>query len=228
MDLAAISPIKWVAQGATIDLNLTVRVLNMGVAQANIPINFRVAKGTANLSSGTGNTNNNGYATTSVHLANHTSDVQVTACVAPTNAPCQTFTMFATPASNLRIENISGANQVVTAGQPFQPLVVRITDGASPSNPVMGANLVFDVIIERIPQGGGSGGGGGDDDGGGGHRGTPVILGTYEEQGATADGGLASWLPTVKDVQGYCDLLITLDAGPVESQFHLQVVQPIQ
>jgi hypothetical protein len=225
MDLAAVAPTRWVGQGATIDVVLTVRVLNMGVPQNNVTINFRISKGTASLSSGTGSTNGNGYATTTAHLANHSSDVQVTACVAPSNAPCQTFTMFATPVSSWRIENVSGTNQVVTAWQPFQPLAVRITDGASPSNPVMGVNLVFDVTIERIPQGGGSGGGG--DDGGGGHGGTPVILGTYEVQLSTAEGGLGSWVPTVKDVQGYCDLLIALGAGQAESQFHLQVVPPI-
>ena len=55
----------------------------------------------------------------------------------------------------------------------------------------------------------------------------PVILGIYQKQIPTADGGLASWVPTVGNVQSYCDVLIALTAGPVSSQFHLQVVQPI-
>ena len=55
----------------------------------------------------------------------------------------------------------------------------------------------------------------------------PVILGMYTVQAATADGGLASMLPTVGDVQGYCDVLIALSGGPLTSQFHLQVVQPM-
>jgi hypothetical protein len=53
----------------------------------------------------------------------------------------------------------------------------------------------------------------------------PVILGTYETQAATAAGGLVSMVPTVGNVQGYCDVLIAATGGPVNAQFHLQVVQ---
>jgi hypothetical protein len=226
LDLAASAPTRWIAQGATLDVQLTVRALNMGEPQSNMAINFRVAKGAGGLSSGTGTTSGAGYASTTVHVVNHSSDVQVTACIAPNNVPCQTFTLFATPASNWRLENVSGSVQVIPAGQLFQPLVLRITDGASPSNPVMGVNLVFDVTLARIPKDNGPPGGG-DDGGGGGGGGLPVILGTYETQVVTADGGLASMLPTVGNVQGYCDVLIALTAGPATSQFHLQVVQPM-
>ncbi len=226
LDLAAVAPTKWVGQGATIDVPLTVRVLNLGEPQNNVAINFRVSRGSGSLSSGTGITSNTGYASTIVHLANHSADVQVTACVAPNNAPCQTFTLFATPASSWRIENVGGSTQIIPAGQPFQSLVLRITDGASPSNPVMGVNLVFDVTLARLPKDNGNGGGG-DDGGGGRGGGMPVILGIYQKQIPTADGGLASWVPTVGNVQSYCDVLIALTAGPVSSQFHLQVVQPI-
>jgi hypothetical protein len=228
LDLAAVAPTKWVAQGATIDVPLTVRVLNMGEPQNNIAINFRVAKGAGGLSSGTGTTSNTGYASTTVHLTNHSSDVQVTACVAPNNSPCQTFTLFATPASLWRLESVSGSVQVIPVGQPFQPLALRVTDGASPSNPVMGVNLVFDVTLARIPKDNGPPGGGGGDDGGGGRgNGMPVILGIYEVQVATADAGLASMLPTVGNVQGYCEVLIAVTAGAVTAQFHLQVVEPM-
>jgi hypothetical protein len=224
LDLGTVQPTRWIAMGATIDVPLTVRVLAMGEPQTNVGINFRVAKGAGGLSSGTGNTSNTGYASTTVHLANHSSDVQVTACVAPSNAPCRTFTLFATPPSLWRLESVSGSTQVIPAGQSFQPLVLRITDGASPSNPVMGVDLIFDVTLARIPK---NGGGGGGDEGGGGGGGMPVILGTYQAQATTADRGLASMLPTVGDVQGYCEVLIALTADPVKSHFHLQVVQPM-
>ncbi|MBI3474847.1 MAG: Ig-like domain-containing protein [Acidobacteria bacterium] len=229
VDLAAVAPTKWVAQGATIDVPITVRLLDMGAPISGIVINFRVSKGAGSLSSPTGTTGNTGFASTTLHLANHASDVQVTACVAPNNTPCQTFTMFATPASSWRIENVSGTTQVIVAGQPFQAMALRITDSASPANPVMGANLVFDVTIVRIPKD--SGGGGGGDDGGGGRGGhgggSPIILGTYEVKVATADGGIASWVPNVAGVQGYCDLMIALTAGMASSQFDLQVVEPM-
>ncbi len=227
LDLAAVAPTKWIGQGATLDVPLTVRVLNMGEPQKNIAINFRVAKGVGGLSSGTGTTSDAGYASTTVHLANHSADVQVTACVAPNNSPCQTFSLFATPASLWKLESVSGSVQVIPVGQPFQPLVLRVTDGNSPSNPVMGVNVVFDVTLARIPKDHGPPGGGSDDGGGGRGTGMPVILGTYQTQVATADAGLANIVPTVGNVQGYCDVLIAATAGPVTAQFHLQVVQPI-
>jgi hypothetical protein len=226
LDLAAITATRWVGQGATIDIPLIVRALNMGAPISNLTINFRVSKGVATLASATGMTDSQGYASTSVHLANHTSDVQVTACAAPNNAPCQTFTMFATPASNWKIENVNGSAQTIVVGQTFQPLLLRITDGGTPSDPVMGVTLVFGVTVERVSKN--QGGGGGDDGGGGGRGGgTPVILGTYEARVSTGDGGIANWVPTVDGAQGYCDLLIALTAGPATSQFHLQVVEPI-
>jgi hypothetical protein len=226
LDLGAVEPTKWVGQGATVDLPITVRALNMGTPLSNTTINFRVSKGVATLSTVDATTDATGYASTTVHLINHSADAQVTACVAPNNAPCQTFTILATPASNWRIENVSGSTQVVFAGQAFQSLVLRVSDGASPSNPVIGVNLVFDVTIER-PGKDGAGGGGGGDDGASRGGGGPVILGTYEVRVASADGGIANWVPTVQGVQGYCDLLIALSAGPASSQFHLQAVEPI-
>ncbi len=225
LDLAAIAPIKWVGQGATVDVQLTVRVLNMGEPKNDVGINFRVAKGVGGLTSGTGITSDAGYASTTVHLVNHTSDVQVTACIAPNNSPCQTFTLFATPTSRWTLENVSGSVQVIPVDQLFQPLVLRVTDGASPSNPVMGVNLIFDVTLARIPKDNGHPGGG--EGGGGGGNGMPVILGTYQMQAATAEGGLASIVPTVGDVQGYCDVLIAVAGGTVSAQFHLQVVQTV-
>ena len=195
----------------------------MGEPQNNVGINFRVAKGAGGLSSGTGNTNNTGYASTTVHIENQNSDVQVTACVAPANSPCQTFTLFATPVSSWRLETVSGSSQVIPAGQPFQPVVLRITDGVSPSNPVMGVNLSFEITLERIPKNGSGGGGG--DDGGGGGGGMPVILGIYQAQATTAELGLATMLPSVQDVQGYCDVVIVLTSGPLKSRYHLHVVE---
>src|SRR5207248_485268 len=41
LDLAAVEPTRWVAQGATVDVPLTVQVLSNGVPQDNTIINFR-------------------------------------------------------------------------------------------------------------------------------------------------------------------------------------------
>ena len=225
LDLGAIAPARWIGQGATLDVPLTARVLSQGVPQAGVTVNFRVSRGTATLSSATAVTDNSGYAAVSAHVANHTSDVQVTACVAPNNSPCQTFTMFATPASKWTLEPVSGSLQVVTAGQSFQPLSLHITDGPSAFNPVMGVPVTFDVTLMRFPQGGD--GGGGDDDGHGGGHGTPVILGTYRIQAVSDGSGLATFTPTSASVQGYCDVIIAVSAGPATAKYHLQALSPM-
>jgi len=225
LDIGAIAPTKWVAQGATVDIPLTVRVLSQGTPQIGATVNFRVSKGAATLSSATSTTDNSGYASTSAHVSNHSADAQITACVAPNNSPCQTFTLFATPASKWALNLVSGSSQVVPVGQPFQPLLLRATDGSAASDPVIGMPFVFDVTLMRLPKG--DGGGGGGDDGHGGGNGTPVILGTYQVQSVSDTNGLAGIVPTLGSVNGYCDVMIAVAAGPATMQFHLQALTPM-
>jgi hypothetical protein len=99
LDIGAVAPTKWIGQGATLDVPLTVRVLSQGVPQGNVVVNFNVSKGSATLSAGNATSDDSGYAAINTHVANHSADVQVTACVAPNNNPCQSFTLFATPAA---------------------------------------------------------------------------------------------------------------------------------
>ncbi len=85
-----------------------------------------------------------GLATVTAQLTNQNADVQVSACVAPANAPCQIFTIFSTPASFWKLETVGGSRQVVPTGQLFQPLIMRITDGSPAANPVMGVIFSFE------------------------------------------------------------------------------------
>ena len=98
LDLAAVTPTRWVGQGATIAVPLTVEALNLGVPKANVPVNFAITQGTASLSAGSATTNSSGFATITAKLTNQNANVQVSACVAPNNSPCQTFTLFSTAA----------------------------------------------------------------------------------------------------------------------------------
>jgi hypothetical protein len=119
LDLVAVTPTRWVGQGATLAVPLTVEALNLGVPKANVSVNFAITKGTASLSAGSGTTNASGFATITAQLTNQNADVQVNACVAPNNSPCQTFTLFSTPSSLWSLETVSGSSQVVPAGQSF-------------------------------------------------------------------------------------------------------------
>ena len=209
LDLAAVIPTRWIGQGATLAVPLTVEALDLGVPQANVGVNFAVTKGTASLSASSATTNSSGFATIQAQITNQSADVQVSACVAPNNSPCQTFTMFSTPPSLWTLETVSGSSQVVPVGQAFQPLVMRVTDGSSVANPVMGVNVTFQTTLARVPE-----------------SGMPVILGSSAAQVVSAQDGLASMVPSVGSV-GPCDVFIAVSAGSSSAQLQMETVAAI-
>ena len=209
LDLVAVTPTRWVGQGATLAVLLTVEALNLGVPKANVAVNFAITKGTASLSAGSGTTNASGFATITTQLTHQNADVQVSACVAPNNAPCQTFTLFSTPPSLWTLETVSGSSQVVPTGQSFQPLVVRVTDGSLAADPVMGVNVTFKTTLARVSE-----------------SGMPVILGSSQAQVVNAEDGLASIVPSAGSV-GPCDVFIAVSAGQSTTQFQMESVATI-
>ena len=224
LDLAAVTPTRWIGQGATIDVPLIVQALKAGAPQSNVVVNYKLTVGTATLSAGSATTNSSGYATVSAHLANHSADVQVSACVAPNNAPCQTFTLHAVPASLWTLETMSGSVQVVPDGQLFQKLIMRVTDGSAAANPVMGVNVAFNTTLARVPPGSGSQTEG---DTIVGAPGLAIILGSWSTPAVTTQDGIASIVPSPGTVVGPCDLFIAVNAGPAAAQFHLQIVAAV-
>jgi hypothetical protein len=208
LDLAAVTPTRWVGQGATLAVPLTVEALDLGVPKANVVVNFTLTLGTASLSAGSATTNGSGFATVTANLANLNADVQVSACIAPNNAPCsiQPFTFHSTPASFWTLETVSGSSQFVLTGQSFQPLVMRVTDGSSAANPVMGVNVGFATTLARVSPG---------------ENGMPILLGSSQTQVVSAQDGTASIVPSAGSV-GPCDVFITVIAGPSTAQFQME------
>jgi hypothetical protein len=209
LDLVAVTPTRWVGQGATLAVPLTVETLNLGVPKASVTVNFAITKGTASLSAGSATTNASGFATITAQVTNQNADVQVSACVAPNNAPCQIFTLFSTPSSLWTLETVSGSLQIVPTGQSFQPLVVRVTDGSLAADPVMGVNVTFKTTLARVPE-----------------NGMPVILGSSQTQVVSTQDGLASIVPSAGSV-GPCDVFITVSAGQSTAQFQMESVAAI-
>src|SRR5205823_1038212 len=41
--------------------------------------------------------------------------------------------------------------QIVQSGQIFQPAIVRVVDSSSPPHPVLGANVLFQSYVGRMP-----------------------------------------------------------------------------
>ena len=112
-------------------------------------MNYQVVKGSGTLGSASATSDVNGFANSTLHLAAISGDVQVSACVAPANLPCQIFSATAVPPSMLRLEPVGGSVQILPAGQSFQPITVRVTDSAIPPHPVLGANVTFQVVVSR-------------------------------------------------------------------------------
>jgi hypothetical protein len=87
-----------------------------------------------------------GFANTALHLASIAGDVQVSACLAPANKPCQIFSATAVPASSLKLQPVAGSTQIFPVGQSSQPVTIRVTDFGTPAHPVLGANVTFQVV----------------------------------------------------------------------------------
>jgi hypothetical protein len=211
LSLAALTPTHWIGQGATIAVPLTVEALNQnGVPQANVSVNFTVTQGAASLSAASVTTSSAGLATVTAQLTNQNASVEVSACEAPNNAPCssQPFILYATPASFWTLETVGGSSQFVLTGHSFQPLVMRVTDGSSSDNPVMGVNTTFATTLARVSSGSGGGR-------------TPVLLGSSQAQLVSDQNGLASIVPSAENV-GPCDVFITVSAGSASTQFQME------
>ena len=140
-DLAIFTPKVWVAKGTTVDVPLTTRLLSNGSPVSGGTINFQVLLGSGTVTTPSVRTDSTGYARSTLHLSNLSSDVQGSACVAPANNPCQTFYVVSVAPAALRLENVAGSQQDIWVRQSFQPVSLRVTDSSTPVNPVLGATV---------------------------------------------------------------------------------------
>ena len=86
-DIGVLTQSLWISSGATISIPLTARVLSGGSPQNNAPVSFSVVKGSGTLSANSMRTDSNGNATVTISVAQISSTVQVSACVAPRTLP---------------------------------------------------------------------------------------------------------------------------------------------
>jgi hypothetical protein len=147
-DIAVAAPDLWIAQGAELNIPLTARVLSNGFPQSNTKVSFRIATGSGNLSAASAQTDSNGYATVTLSVPQFENPIQINACVAPTNAPCQEFYLSPVSVSQLQLQPVAGTAQIST-GPAFQPLMVRVVDSSSPPHPVTGATVNFLTTVLR-------------------------------------------------------------------------------
>jgi len=209
LDIGVTTPFLWIAQGASVSVALSARVVNLGTPQSGVTVNFTIAQGSGSLSSASAATDSNGYASVTLTLTNFAVDVQIAACVAPGNSPCQIIAGNAVTAALVNLQAVSGASQVV-AGPAFQPLTVRVTDSATPPNPVLGASVLFQSTVLR-PVGNDLTPAAGDPTVT--QTGMPVILSASQSTVQSDVNGLASFVASVGSFTGPLEIEIQVSAG---------------
>jgi len=74
-DLALVSPKVWVVQGATVDVPFTARLLANGIPVSGQTLNWQVGIGSGTVSPAKSTTDGDGYARSTVHVSNLTTDL---------------------------------------------------------------------------------------------------------------------------------------------------------
>jgi hypothetical protein len=183
--------------------------MSNGAPRSGATVNFTLVSGAGTLSAGSAQTNPTGYATVTLSLKQLAAAVQVSACVAPGNAPCQMFYVNPVPLSQVNLQSVAGAGQVST-GAAFQPVIVRVTDSSSPPNPVLAAAVAFQTTVLRP---GGSPPGGGSGETNPGNPAMPVILSVSQSSATTDVNGLASIVPSSGSFSAPVEVDVSVTAG---------------
>jgi hypothetical protein len=223
LDIGITQTYSWVAAGATVALPVTARVMDGTAPISGDTVNFTVAIGTGALSAPSAVTNSGGYASVMLTLTSLAAQVQVKACVAPSNSPCQSFYVTPVAAALLKLQPVAGAAQAITLGQTFQPVIARVTDSASPPDLVLGASVTFQTTVMR-PAGSAPAGGGDS----GGNPGLPVILSVTQASVQSDVNGLASVTPSTGGFSGPLEVQVAATAGTTAAVLYvLQAFPPL-
>jgi hypothetical protein len=209
-DLGMSTPYLWIAQGATVGVPLTARVMSNGSPRSGATVNFTMIAGSGTLSAPSANTDANGYATVTLTLTQLSANVQVNACVAPSNSPCKAIFGSMVAPSLQTLQPVSGSAQAITLGQAFQPLTVRVVDNSSPPNPVLGASVTFQSTVVRPPGNPATGNSG---ESSSGNPTLPVILSATQATVLSDTNGLASILPSTGTFNGPLQVDVLVTAG---------------
>ena len=208
-DIGVLTPYLWIAQGATVSLPLTARVLSNGAPQNNVKVNFTVVNGSGALSAGSAQSNSLGYATVTLTVTQLAALVQVSACVGPGNVPCQAIYANPVPLANQILQPVAGSGQV-SIGQGLQPVTVRVTDSSVPPNSVIAASVSFLTTVLR-PGGASPGGGNGETNPT--NPAMPVILQVSQSSATTDINGLASVAPSAGGFSAPLEVDVAVTAG---------------
>lgn len=151
LDISLLTPPIWIAQGATITLPITARLMSNGVPVSGTTLNYQVTAGSGSLSAAGVQTDSTGKSSVNLQVSSLAASVRVTVCVAPANSPCQVLNATMVQTTSLQLQAVAGTLQVAGPGEIFQPLSVRVVDSSTPPHSVSGANVAFIAYIGRMP-----------------------------------------------------------------------------
>jgi len=210
------TPYLYIAQGASLTIPLTARVMTNGVPQPAAQVNFNVTTGSGSLSATSATTNSTGYATVNVTLSQFAATLEINACVGQSDAPCTPMYFNPVPLAQQNLQPVAGENQVIETGQTFQPIIVRVTDSSTPPNPVLAATVAFETIVERAAGASPSG-----------NPTLPNILSVSQSSAQTDINGLASVQPSAGSFTGTLEVDVLATAGiNAVLNYVLQVLPP--
>jgi hypothetical protein len=209
-DLGVSTPYLWIAQGATFGVPLTARVMSNGSPKNGATVNFTMIAGSGTLSAPSAKTDASGYATVTLTLTQLAANVQVNACVAPSNSPCKAIYGSMVAPSLEILQPVSGSAQAITPGQAFQPLTVRVVDNSSPPNPVLGATVMFQSTVMRPP---GNSAAGNPGETSSGNPTLPVVLSATQTTVLSDASGLVSIVPSVGTFNGALEVDVLITTG---------------
>jgi hypothetical protein len=224
LDIALVPQNQSVAQGATVSIALTTRVLSNGTPLAGQVVNFSLYHGSGTLIPASATTGANGYASSSLQLSNFSTEVDGNACVGLNNNPCIGFHVFPVALSGLRLQAVAGDFQLITVGPSFQPITVRITDTSAPPNPVLGVSVMFQSLLGRTNNDAPIVSGG---DTNITRNPMPIVLGMSQTSVTSDANGLASMQPSAGGFQGALAIQGTVTAGSGSLPFQLQSLWPM-
>lgn len=223
LDISLPVPSVWIAQGASLNVPVTSRVLSNGNPVSAAMVNYQITVGSATLSAANSQTDSAGYATSNLQLNAISTTTQVSVCVAPSNSPCLVFKAFAVSSSSLQLQPVSGTLQILQAGQNFQPVVVRVIDSSSPPHLIQGANVLFQSYTGRVP---------GNQpivwagEAGISQPAMPVILASTQAAVTTNSNSLAAFPISTGGFSGNIAVVGSATAGPAALQFEAQQFGP--
>ena len=208
-DLALSMPKVWVPQGTAVNVPFTARLLANGVPLSGQTLSWQIGIGSGTLSPATVMTDGYGYGRSTLHLIGLGGDVQGTVCLLPWNNPCQTFYVLQVAPAVLKLQPVSGSFQTIRVGETFQPIWVRVTNSATPPNPVLGVPVTFQSMI-FLPDADRSVETSGDD--GSSQHALKVLLGFSQNTAITDANGLASLAPSTGAFSRPLEVEITASA----------------